>query len=153
MVTPPEVPIPGIDGGGKAKAMPVRIGCQLPLQMALNVLELLLFGFALIPWLERHEEEAGVGALHLREEGEIVDGDDALYAIGFEQRISDLLLRKIGTLGRCGIRQLQGEEHIALVFRGDKAAGKTRAEKDTKRRNQQRPTMAMADLWMSTSEV
>ena len=47
-----------------------------------------------------------------------------------QQRGSDLLLRGVGALGGCSIRELQGEEHVALILRGKKASGKTFAEKD-----------------------
>ena len=43
--------MPGIDGGGKAKAMPSGLPSSC-LQIALNVLELLFFALARLPRLE-----------------------------------------------------------------------------------------------------
>ena len=129
-MTPPEVPIPGIEGGGNAKAMPSGFASELLLQIALNVLELLFFAFADIPWLEIHEEETGVRALHLSEKREVGDSDNAFDARGLEQRVGDLLLGGIRALRRSAVGKLQREEHVALVFRGDESAGKAAAQVD-----------------------
>ena len=89
--------MPGMAGGGKVKAMPSE-SPKLALQLALDSGKLLVMRLALIPWLERDEEEGRVGALRECEEREAVDGDDALDAGRLKQGLGDLLCRGIGAL-------------------------------------------------------
>ena len=92
--------------------------------------------------------------MHLGEQGEVGDRDHALDAGRFQQRGGDLLLCGVGALRRGSIRQLQREEHVALIFGGKKSAGKAGAEKDSQHATiSSRPSMASADLWISTLEV
>ena len=70
--------MPGMAGGGKLKAMPSETPMSLRCTLLLNGGELLVMRLALVPRLERDEEEGGVGALREGEKREAVDGDDAL---------------------------------------------------------------------------
>jgi len=74
--------------------------------MALDVLKLFFFALAILPRVERDEEEAGVGALNLGEKREVVDGDNALDARSLKEGSGDLLLCHVGALRGSSIGKL-----------------------------------------------
>ena len=86
--------------------------------------------------LSATKKNPAVGALHLGQKRKIGDGDDAFDARRLQQSIGNLLFGCIGALRRRTIGQLQGEEHVALIFSRDEASGKAAAEKDGGNRNQ-----------------
>src|ERR1700692_4117505 len=96
--------------------------------MALNVFELLLLAFARLPRFKCDEEETGVGALNLRQQRKVGDGNDALHTRSFQQGVADFLLGGVGALRRSAVRKLQGEKHVALILSRDKATGKRTAD-------------------------
>ena len=98
--------------------------------MALNVFELLLLALASLPRFKRDEEETGVGALNLREQRKVGNGNDALHARSLQQGVADFLLGGVGALRRSSVRKLQREKHVALILCRDKAARKTAADKN-----------------------
>ena len=104
------------------------------------------FALADSPRFEVYEEESRVGALHLGQQREVVDRDDALDAGSLQQRVADLLLRGIGALRRSAVGKLQAKEHIALIFSGNESAGKAAAQIDRDQPSEMRPSMAKADL-------
>src|SRR6202011_860610 len=96
--------------------------------MALNVFELLLFALARLPRFKRHEEETGVGALNLREQRKVGDGDHALHTRSFQQGFADFLLGGVGALRRSSVRELQRQKHVALILSRNKPTGKSAAD-------------------------
>ena len=130
MVTPPEVPMPGMEGGGNANAMPSGFAASCFCRLLWMYSSCSCFALAGFPRLETHEEESCIGALHLREQREIGDRDNAFDAGRLQQRIGDLLLGCVGALRRSAIGKLQRKEHVALVFCRNESAGKAAAEID-----------------------
>ena len=121
--------MPGMEGGGNAKAMPSGLPASCCCKLALDVLRAARsLRLARFPRLEIDEEESGIGALHLRKQREVVDGDDAFDAGSLQERVGDFLLGGVGALRRGAIRKLQGKEHVALVLGGKKSAGQAAAE-------------------------
>src|ERR1700688_19412 len=96
--------------------------------MALNVFELLLLTLARLPGFKSDEEETSVGALNLRQERKIRDGNNTLHARSFQQGVADFLLSSIGALRRSPVGKLQREKHVALILCGDKATRKAAAD-------------------------
>ena len=72
--------MPGMEGGGNAKAMPSGLPASCFCRWLWMYSSCCFFGLAHIPGFEVDEEEAGVGALHLGEEREVVDRDNAFNA-------------------------------------------------------------------------
>src|ERR1700722_6065919 len=98
--------------------------------MALNVFELLLLALAGLPGFKRDEEETRVSALHLRQQRKIRDRNDALHARSFQQGVANFLLGGVGALCRSSIGKLQRQKHVALIFSGDEATGKSAADEN-----------------------
>ena len=70
-----------------------------------------------------------------RQQAEAVDADHACDAGRVQQGVGDLLRGRIGALQRGGIRQLQSDEHVALVFLRDEAGRQPAAQEDGEHRD------------------
>ena len=74
-VAPPEVPTPRMAGGGKEKAIP-EVTCERPGEMQLDGVVTHVRRLALVPRLERHEEEGTVRGLDAAKQAVAHDGAD-----------------------------------------------------------------------------
>ena len=97
---------------------------------------MLLLCLSYFPRLQVHEEEACIGALHLRQEREIGDGYDARDPGRLQEGCGDLLFCSVGTLRRSSIGKLKSQEHVALVLGGDEPAGQPAAKVDRQDSNE-----------------
>ena len=95
---PPEVPTPGIAGGGNAKAIPSVKPGELFVNVRLDggVLFFRLGPFA--PGLERDEEEGAISILHETEQTESDNAGGVLDARNFAENLFDLARRGSGSL-------------------------------------------------------
>ncbi len=96
----------------------------------------------LSPRLERDEEEAVVGRLHLAEQVESDHARVALHSGRVLHDLFDLARRGVGALQRRGVGQLQRDERVALILlrqkrRGHSTRDEERAYRD-EREEQQR---------------
>ena len=101
-VNPPEVPTPGIAGGGKAKAIPsVR-----PLSSCLSAaycFVLFLRLLSLLPRLQGDEEEGAISILNDAEKAEPDDSRGVFDARYLTENVFDFTRRLIGAVERSGI--------------------------------------------------
>ncbi len=113
--------------------MPPRFFARL-VWMALNCSSLLLRA---LPVLERDEVEGVVGALGKAEQAEAYDGGDGLDAGDLVQRVLHVLRGGGGALQGGALRQLQRDEGVALIFRGQEAARDALAQQQDARAERQ----------------
>ena len=114
MSKPPALPTPGIEGGPNAKACACGHAAQAPVQLAHDHVG--GARAALVPRLELHEVEAGVGLRDVREQAEADDRRVALDALGLREDLLDVERDRVGALQRGGVRQLELHEEVALVL-------------------------------------
>ena len=106
-LNPPEVPAPGIAGGGNANATPVRQSGKLFRQAHLDCV-VLLFGLgALAPRLECDKEEGAVGALDKRHKVEPDYARRVLDARCLAEELLDFVSRPH--------RSVRAKRHRAIV--------------------------------------
>ena len=98
-----------------------------------DLLAALLFGFALVPVLQGHEEEPVVAGAHEAEQAEPFHGGGVLDAGHRSENLFDLPASLVGALERRRVGKLQMQEHVALVFVGQEAGGQPAAEKPSSR--------------------
>src|SRR5277367_5621693 len=84
---------------------------------------------ALIPVLERDEEEGAIGRVHTTQHAVADNRAHILHAWGVENDLLDDLRCLGGALRRRGVRKLQAAVHVSLILVGEKAAGHMLAEK------------------------
>ena len=97
---PPEVPTPGITGGGKANAIPsLRLG-EVLIQSRLDCVVLFLRLRSFAPRLESDKEKRVVGVGHQAQQTKADDTGGVLHAGCFAQKIFDLSTNLVGALKR-----------------------------------------------------
>ena len=93
---------------------------------------------ALVPRLERHEEEAVVGRRHVREKAEAGDRVVVLDALRLGEDLLDLAADVVGPLQRRRVGELDVQVEVALVLVGNEAARELLAEAAGERRRSRR---------------
>ncbi len=126
---PPEVPTPGMAGGEKREGDAFGNFAEIAIDVLLDLLELFIAGFALVPRLQSDEEEGVVAGADEAEQAETDDAGGVLDARGVGENVFDFARDFIGALKRSGIRQLQVDVEVALVFIGKEAGRDFGAEK------------------------
>src|SRR5438477_5408226 len=102
-VTPPDVPTPGIAGGGNAKAIPsVKPASSLFPQ--LDCLVLFLRFLSLLPRLQGDEEEGAISILNDAKKAEPDDSRSVFDARYLAENIFDFTRRLIRAIERRGVR-------------------------------------------------
>ena len=95
---PPEVPTPGIAGGGNAKAIPSVSPASCLLMFALMAVVLFFRLGPFAPGLERDEEKRAISILHETEQTESDHAGRVLDARNFAENLFDFARRGIGSL-------------------------------------------------------
>ena len=101
-VNPPEVPTPGIAGGGKAKAMP-SVRPPSSLFIALYCLVLFFRLLSLAPRFQSDEEESAISILNDAKKAEPDDGRRVFDARCLTEDVFDLMAAFIGAVERRGV--------------------------------------------------
>ena len=145
---PPEVPTPGMAGGENEKAMPSRNLAELAIDVLLDLLELLVAGFALVPRLQSYKEKAVVTGADEAEQAEADDAGRVLNARSVSENVFDFARDFIRALKGSCIWQLEVDVEIALVFVGKEAGRNFGAEETGSGAESTRSIKAMALLRM-----
>ena len=102
-VNPPEVPTPGIAGGGNAKAIPSVKPAQLLVYPQLDCLVLFLRLLSLLPRLQGDEKEGAISILNDAEKAEPDDSRSVFDARYLTENVFDFTRRLIRAVERSGV--------------------------------------------------
>ena len=81
-----------------------------------------------VPWFERHEKEGVVRGADCAEQAEPDDRRGISYTRRISQDGLDLFADLVRALKRRGVRQLDVQKHISLIFNRDETTGQLRSE-------------------------
>ena len=136
-VTPPDVPTPGMAGGGKANACASGSMRSFAVELAHDrPSRCVPRRVALVPRLQGDEEEGVVGRVDAAEQAEADDRVVGLHARRVLQDRLDLLADRVRALQRRGVGQLHVHVEVALVLLGQEARRQARC-----RRSRRAPAM------------
>ena len=100
---PPEVPTPGIAGGGKREGETFGKTGKFFVKCALMAVVLFFRLCAFAPRLERDKEERAVSVLHQTEQAKSDDAGRVLNAWSFAENVFDFAAGLIGPFERSGV--------------------------------------------------